>query len=130
MIDSCPSCDSPSITKDGHVGNRQRYKCKSCNLRFVEPAPPKHDDGLTPQKRYYKANRDRYTEQQRDRREALRKRQAQPMPIREVVSNGSACPSCLSTNFVGNGTRDGRKRYLCRNCGRSFGEGKKDRGSG
>ncbi|MGL5062364.1 MAG: IS1/IS1595 family N-terminal zinc-binding domain-containing protein [Microcoleus sp.] len=130
MFTQCPSCASPQITKDGRVGKRQRYKCKSCGLRFVEPAPPKHNDGLAPQQRYYRANRDRYSEQQRDRRDALRKQQAQPMLIREVVSNGLVCPSCLSPNFVGNGTRNGRKRYLCRNCGRSFGEKKNDQGDG
>lgn len=130
MLTQCPSCASPQICKDGRVGKRQRYKCKSCGLRFVEPAPPKHNDGLAPQQRYYRANRDRYTAQQRDRRESLRKRQAQPMPVGDVGLSELVCPSCGSTNFVGNGTRSGRKRYLCRNCGRSFGEKKNNQESG
>lgn len=34
-INSCPNCSSESYVKSGIVGNRQRYKCKSCNYYFT-----------------------------------------------------------------------------------------------
>lgn len=30
---ACPKCGMEGCTKDGLVGNRQRYRCKSCNYR-------------------------------------------------------------------------------------------------
>jgi len=32
---SCPKCLSSESTKDGIVGGRQRYKCKSCHYRYT-----------------------------------------------------------------------------------------------
>ncbi len=35
LIKSCPKCHSEKHTKDGIVGNRQRYKCKHCQYRYT-----------------------------------------------------------------------------------------------
>jgi transposase len=32
---ACPKCLSCEYTKDGIVGGRQRYKCKSCHYRYT-----------------------------------------------------------------------------------------------
>lgn len=34
-INSCPNCNSEQYIKSGVVGNRQRYKCKSCGYFFT-----------------------------------------------------------------------------------------------
>jgi len=35
QITSCPNCGSENFVKSGVVGQRQRYKCKSCNYNFT-----------------------------------------------------------------------------------------------
>lgn len=35
LIKTCPKCHSKKHTKDGIVGNRQRYKCKDCLYRYT-----------------------------------------------------------------------------------------------
>jgi len=35
LIKTCPKCHSERHTKDGIVGNRQRYKCKDCLYRYT-----------------------------------------------------------------------------------------------
>lgn len=32
----CKNCDCESVTRNGKVRNKQRYKCKECGLNFVE----------------------------------------------------------------------------------------------
>lgn len=34
-MNACPKCGAEGCTKDGLVGNRQRYKCKFCNYRHT-----------------------------------------------------------------------------------------------
>ena len=33
----CPKCESSQIRKNGHVRNKQRYRCKDCGYQFMEP---------------------------------------------------------------------------------------------
>ncbi len=35
LVKNCPKCHSKGYTKDGIVGNRQRYKCKDCLYRYT-----------------------------------------------------------------------------------------------
>lgn len=37
-------------------------------------------------------------------------------------SHDRKCPHCVSTNLVKNGNHNGRQRFLCKNCHRTFGE--------
>lgn len=32
----CPQCESSEIRKNGHVRDRQRYRCKNCGYQFIE----------------------------------------------------------------------------------------------
>lgn len=38
------------------------------------------------------------------------------------------CPQCQSEEIAKNGQRDGNQRYLCKDCGRQFGDRQRDRG--
>jgi len=33
---SCPRCQHPHFVKNGHIDERQRYKCKDCNYQWIE----------------------------------------------------------------------------------------------
>jgi len=32
---NCPKCNNNHFMKDGFVGGRQRYQCKTCNYRYT-----------------------------------------------------------------------------------------------
>jgi len=34
----CPRCSSENLRKDGRLDDRQIYRCKNCNRKFVFPA--------------------------------------------------------------------------------------------
>lgn len=40
---------------------------------------------------------------------------------RKPSPNNPSCPRCGATHVVRNGSKDGRPRWVCRNCHRSFG---------
>ncbi|MDE0017705.1 MAG: IS1 family transposase [Candidatus Poribacteria bacterium] len=33
---SCPRCQHPHFVKNGHINQRQRYKCKDCDYQWIE----------------------------------------------------------------------------------------------
>lgn len=40
---------------------------------------------------------------------------------RKPASDNPPCPHCHSTHVIRNGSKGGRRRWVCRGCGRSFG---------
>ena len=38
---TCPRCQHPHFVKNGHINEKQRYKCKACNYQWTENHAPR-----------------------------------------------------------------------------------------
>jgi len=39
---------------------------------------------------------------------------------KDILNRGNSCPTCYSNNFEKKGFRNGRQRYICKDCGRNW----------
>lgn len=100
---ACPTCGSMLLAKDGTERDRQRYRCKECESRFVPP------------------NIQTKTEKAeiRKRRERPEERNSTAGQARAAHGDGLLhCPHCGSADLRKQERRPGRRRYLCKGCGK------------
>lgn len=130
----CLYCGSMHIIRDGKLpSGKQRYKCVDCGKDFSdgttikEPEPNKfcpycgsslRNYGYSKLgfKRYYCKSCNRSCT---ENAEGVPQRQETFRDINTSVT----CPSCSSKNIRLAGSRDGRRKYSCKDCGRIFIEG-------
>ena len=100
---ACPSCGSSLLSKHGHDRGRQRYRCKECETKFTPP----------------NIRTDAEKADDKRRRARLEERNATVGEARAEHDDGLLhCPHCKSTDLRKQERRPGRRRYLCKECGK------------
>ena len=127
----CIYCGSEQIVRDGKLpSGKQRYKCYSCGKGFSdstvlkEPEPAKYCPYCNSKLRKAGYSKLGYKEYYCKACGRSCTENAEGIPQKretfKEINTSIECPSCSSKNIRLAGKRDGRRKYSCKDCGRTF----------
>ena len=130
----CIYCGSNHVSRDGKLPNgAQRYKCFNCNRGFSdstvikEPEPDKFCPYCGSKLRKAGLSKLGYREYYCKTCSRSCTENAEGVPQKrstfKEINQSIECPSCKSKDLRLAGSRDGRRRFSCKTCGRIFIEG-------
>lgn len=130
---TCLRCGSSNVMRDGILpSGSQRYECRDCGLNFNDETNPllfkkvewkcPYCGGDLTQYTYSKSGLNRYVCRSCNRTCTGDK---EGKPVSRILQakkskEGKSCPSCNSSNLKLAGQKEGRQRFICNDCGRSF----------
>ena len=128
---TCPACGSHHIRRDGIQGSYQRYECFDCRKNFTEYTlknlwtKVRHKcpycGGELNYSGYGKRGQRKYVCRECHRSCSA---DASGNPTKRLVfrdkNTSVKCPECSSLNITKRGFQDGKRRYICGDCGRNF----------